>query len=252
MNPVAELQQVAEINDQREDSRPSLEVVRGLELATPPKMPKFAIDIDSTLYEFEVCAREAFQKLADETGNKEYRRGMYHPWDEWRSPADACGIDVWMDVIKMCHQPDVIERQAPYPGAVATLNALARAGYGLMYVSTRDPQAAKATENWLHKCGFPMGDHIEVHCRMEDKAPFIAECQYIIDDRPKTLVEFVYDPSWSTPASGERWGLGLMQQYNRALTDIPNIFLAPTWAGLSSWLARHKLLPAPTHAPLEA
>lgn len=227
--------------------KPHLEVLEGN--GTGEK-PKFAIDIDSTLYSFETAAREAFQKLYDETGDRNYLKGLYHSWDEWRSPADACGIEIWMKVIGMCHVPEIIERQVPFPGAVATLQALVDEGYQLMYLSTRTPEASEATCNWLDNCGFPMGDQIEVHCRMEDKGPYLAECQYLIDDRPKTLIEFIYDPSWNQ-FKGERKALSLLYPYNRALTDVPNIFLAPSWVGISSWLVRKGLLSAPTYQPLE-
>lgn len=257
MKPIAELQQVASLQDsERGDSRPSFELVERLKLATPPSSkPKFAVDIDSTLYDFEVPAREAFQKLADmastPAGRDHYLKGLYHPWTEWRSPADVCGIETWMEVISMCHSPEVVAQQTPLAGSVVTLQALANRGYELMYISTRSPEAAKATEEWLHVKGYPMGKGIEVHCRMEDKGPYLAECQYIFDDRPKTLIEFVHDFKWDV-TKGERYGLSIMYDYNRALTDIPNVFLAPTWAGLNAWLVRHHLLPYPTHRPLES
>lgn len=199
--------------------------------------PKFAVDVDSTLYSFETVARESFRQLYEETKDESYLRGQYHSWDEWRSPADVCGIDTWMDVIKRCHAPEVVAAQTPFPGAVETLQMLEDAGYGIMYVSTRSPHSANATSLWLLEEGFPFGEHTEVHCQMEDKAPFIAECQYLIDDRPKTMLDFVYDSTWDK-AKGERKALSLMYAYNRALTDIPNIFLSPTWGGLQSWLKR--------------
>jgi hypothetical protein len=211
--------------------------------------PQFAIDIDSILYSFETAAREAFLKLADETGDRDYLRGAYTSWVEWRSPADVCGIDIWMDVIQMCHQPEVILRQKPFPGAVETLQALHSEGFGLKYLSNRSPDAAAATREWLENSGFPIHAGVEVHCQMESKIPFLKECQYIIDDRPRTLVEFVHDPSWK---GDHRWGLSLMYEYNRALTDLEDIFLSPTWSGLSAWLVRKGLLPESPHLPLES
>lgn len=235
------------------DRRSGIERVLARTVAPKPTVskPKFAIDIDSTLYDFEIPAREAFRKLAEQTDNPDLIRGEYHSWDEWRSPADICGIKTWMEVITMCHSPEVVESQIPFAGAVATLQALAKEGYGLTYISTRTPEAAGATYNWLRKWDFPIGEGVEIKCQMEDKGPFLAECQFLIDDRPKTLLDFVYDPTWDK-AQGERRGLALMYKYNRALTDVPSIFLAPTWSGLSSWLVRKRLLPEPTHPPLEA
>lgn len=216
-------------------------------------MPKthFAIDIDNTLYALDDTAREAFEKLYQQTLNKDYLGGVYFSWDEWRSPADVCGLDAWMEVVSMCHEPEIIESRIPYPGAVATIQAIANEGYGLRYISTRSPEAAEATHNWLKKHDFPLGKDIDVRCMMEDKAPYLAECQYLIDDRPKTLVEFIYDSNWASDMFGSRKAMGLMFNYNRALTDIPGIFLSPHWAGLNEWMVRKKILPEPAHVPLE-
>jgi uncharacterized protein len=231
--------------------RPKLRLVTGGGgiMKEAPKA-RFGIDIDSTLYDFQTLARETFQKLYEETGDNSLRRGMYVPWDEWRSPADACGIETWMKVITMCHAPEVILQQTPFAGAVDTLQALAAEGYGLTYVSTRSPEAAEATHEWLKKSGFPLGEEISIHCQMDDKRPFIAECQYLIDDRPKTLLEFVYDSSWSQPGREKRKGLSLMYPYNRALTDVPDIYLAPTWVGLASWMVRKDILESTSVTPL--
>lgn len=211
---------------------------------------KFAIDIDSTLYDFMTPAREGFLRLADTTGDKALLRGAYSAWVEFRSPADVCGSEVWMEVISMCHSPEVILRQTPFPGAVETLQSLVGEGYDIMYCSNRNEESAKATRQWLAQEGFPLGDHVEVRCTMEEKASYLAECQYIIDDRPKTLLDFVYSRDWDR-TRGERKGLSLIYEYNRALTDIPSIFLSPTWAGLAGWLTRKGFLPTLPHTPLE-
>jgi hypothetical protein len=211
---------------------------------------KFAIDIDSILYDFSTPAREAFLKLSETTGDRSLLRGTYVSWVEWRTPADVCGLEMWMEVISMCHAPEVILRQKPFAGAVDTLQALVGQGYDLMYCSNRNEEAADATRQWLQQEGFPLGDHVEVRCTMEDKVTYLAECQYIIDDRPKTLIDFIHSPNWDQ-AKGERKGLSIMYEYNRALTDIPNIFLSPTWAGLAGWLVRKNFLPTPPHTALE-
>ena len=43
------------------------------------------------------------------------------------------------------------------------------------------PEAFDPTWNWLDHNEFPPG---ELKCQWEDKIPLIADCQYIIDDRP--------------------------------------------------------------------
>jgi hypothetical protein len=115
------------------------------------------------------------------------------------------------------------------------VNELADAGYRLLYVSNRDPSTTRVTEEWLIDQGFPI-DVQEVICTMKDKKELIQNCRYLIDDRPKTLVDFVYDYEWRRPNVPERKAFGLMFEYNRALTDIPNIYLAPTWGGLRYYL----------------
>ena len=63
-----------------------------------------------------------------------------------------------------------------------------------------------------------------------------SDCQYIIDDRPKTLVEFVYDSNWQKETTPARKGFGLFCEYNRALTDVPGIYLAPNWTLLEKYI----------------
>lgn len=159
------------------------------------------------IYDFETPAREAMLRLYKETGDRSFKEGAYHPWTEWRSPADVLtdengSIQRWLDAIALCHDADVIESMKPFDGAVETCQALIAAGHELLYISNRATEAADATERWLDKNGFldASFDEIEpkVLCLMGDKAPHIADCQYIIDDRLKTVVEFVHDYDWKT------------------------------------------------------
>lgn len=167
-------------------------------------MAKIAVDIDSTLYDFETPAREAMLRLYKETGDRAFKEGAYHPWTEWRSPADVLtdengSVKRWLDAIGLCHDANVIESMRPFDGSVETCQALIRAGHELLYISNRATEAAEPTEQWLLDNGFLMhGGYIEpsVMCLTGDKAPHMAGCQYIIDDRLKTVVEFVYDHEW--------------------------------------------------------
>jgi 5'(3')-deoxyribonucleotidase len=209
--------------------------------------PKFAIDVDSTLYDFNIPAREAFLKLSIERGDRSLLRGVYSPWTEWRSQVDSCGEEAWQEVIDMCHQPHVILAQTPYPGAVETCQALANAGYEIMYISNRDDgDTAIATYEWLAQHAFPFPSILK--CIHGTKIPYLTECQYLIDDRPRTLIDFVYDREWTGP---KRKGLSITYPYNQALTDIEDIFLAPTWSGLAAWMVRKGILDRNPHSPLE-
>jgi hypothetical protein len=228
-------------------------------------MATIAIDIDSTLYDFETPAREGMLKLYKETGDPVYKEGAYHPWTEWRSPADVLGIDRWLEVIGLCHQADVIESQRPFEGAVETCNALLIEGHNLLYISNRATESEDATRRWLVTNHF-FGGHIpRVHedqyvtlvVTMGDKRPFIKDCQYLIDDRLKTCVDFVHDPYWQVEhgfrgeeGSLERKAFVKAYGYNQAGTDLPGLYIAPTWAGLNEYLVTKDVLSQEAFIPL--
>lgn len=204
-----------------------------------------AIDIDSTLYDFATPARQAFLDLALKHGDKEeYFKGGYQSWVEWRSPADVCGPEAFNEVLEIVHSPDVILAQDPYPNAKEVIDEIAE-GHEIFYISNRDANSSEATEEWLNHWEFP---EAELIATMDDKQPYLCECQYLIDDRAKTLVQFVEDFHWkytwgsiSTPGSDisdDRKAFGLLFEYNRNLTDIPNIYLAPTWSGIRYYLQK--------------
>lgn len=212
-------------------------------------MAKIAIDIDSTLYDFATPARQAFLDLALKHGDKEeYFRGAYQSWVEWRSPGDVCGLEAFNEVLDIVHSEKVILNQTPYDGAQEVIEELIEE-HDIFYISNRSPESRAATEHWLGHWEFPEAELIAM---MDDKLPYLSECQYIIDDRAKTLVQFVEDFQWkytygaiSTPdyeKLNERKAFGLLFEYNRNLTDIPGIYLAPTWAGIRYYLATKGVL----------
>lgn len=213
-------------------------------------MSLIACDIDSTLYDFAGPCRQAFLDLALEHDEKEeYFKGGYQSWVEWRSPADVCGPKAFEEALTIVHSDDVIKAQRPYEGAQEVLQDVAKE-HSIFYISNRDETSKGATEEWLFELNdFPEAETI---CMMDDKQPYLAECQYLIDDRAKTLVEFIYDFNWkytygsiSTPDSdysNDRKAFGLVHSYNQNLTDIPNIYLAPTWSGIRYYLERKGVL----------
>lgn len=211
-------------------------------------MPKVAIDIDDTIYSFTGLARRVMTKLGFETGDKQMIAAAYALWPEWRSPTDLLGVDRWLEVIDLCHDSDLILAQTPHLGAADTCRALMRAGHELLYISNRATETRDATEDWLVSHNF-LGNGLpaELMCLMGDKTPHIAQCQYFIDDRPKNLIQFVYDYHWSNKWGSnrddkKRRGFGLTTEFNRALTDVPRIYLAPTWTGLNYYLQSKGLL----------
>lgn len=205
-----------------------------------------AVDIDSTLYDFSTPCRQAFLDLALEHGDKEeYFKGGYMSWPEWRSPADVCGIDAFLETLDIVHSDEVIKAQLPFTHSEEVVQDIARE-HEIFYISARKEESQDATEEWLFEiCDYP---EARVVCTMEDKIPYVAECQYIIDDRCKTIVDFVYDFTWKYTygslegADNQRKAFGLLYEYNRNLTDIPNVYLAPTWAGIRYYLERKGVL----------
>lgn len=234
-------------------------------------MAKIAVDIDSTLYDFETPAREAFFKLWEETGDTAFKEAAYHPWTEWRSPNDVLGTERWLEAIALCHEEDVILGQTPFKGAVETCQALANEGHDLLYISTRDTESTDATDKWLERNGFyntaESGGNIDLSCSFEDKIPLVRDCQYMIDDRLKTVVQFVYDIEWLNGLTAsydgpdvdgsydEYWEAHRRRAfvkaypYNQGATDIPGLYLAPTWAGLNVYLVSKGVLSEPAATP---
>jgi FMN phosphatase YigB (HAD superfamily) len=207
-----------------------------------------AVDVDNTLYSFEDAARQAYLDLAEEQGDESLFRGAYNPWGEWRSMMDTCGHIAGGDVIARVHSPDVISVQRPYDPAAEVLWDLVEEGYALRYISNRAPESHEATLRWLMSNHFPVGSALEPEvtseliCTFDDKIPLVRDCQYIIDDRPKTLVQFVYDRCWPYPNGRTRLGFGLAFPFNQNLTDIPGVFLAPTWSGIRYYLKKKGVL----------
>jgi hypothetical protein len=216
-------------------------------------MSRIALDIDDTLYPFCNAARDKIAEIGAKTGNDLLITAAYTPWPEWRSPTDVMGLDIWLEIIDHVHQDETILKQEPYDGAVDVVNRLYDAGYDLTYISNRDLKTHEATQSWLQACGFPLDkENTELICTTGDKTQHMRDCQYIIDDRPKTLIQFVYDFHWAHKHGSDskrRLGFGLHKEYNRSLTDAPGIYLAPSWNLLELYLAKKGLLGAPTKEP---
>src|ERR1700752_1373949 len=169
------------------------------------------IDLDDTLYSFCAAARA---ELAEWDGPEaeQFRKAAYTIWTDWRSADDLCGGGV-MKVIERVHEDESILSQEPFPDAVDTVRALDEAGHRLVYISSRDPKCWKATYQWLDEGGVPVPGR-DLSCTEGRKTPPLAGVQCIMDDRPKTLVEFVYDFQWkykhgSESKERQRRGFGL-------------------------------------------
>lgn len=208
-------------------------------------MPKFAVDIDDTLYSFTDLARQALSDEAARLDDERLKACAYAPWSEWRTPPDIIGLEEWIRIIDICHDDEKIQKQTPFVGCAEVLHALVDSGNTIVYISNRNQDHYASTANWLTWNNFPVGDDIELICAgNEPKDPYVKNCQYIIDDRPKTLVSFVYDYNWKLSYGGSRnetkprKGYGLHRPYNQSLTDVPGIYLAPSWSLLAAQFVR--------------
>lgn len=218
-------------------------------------MATVAVDIDSTLYDFETPSRDACLKLWQETGDDSYKEAAYHPWTEWRSPADVLGVEKWLKAIAVVHEADAILGMQPFTGAVETCNALMGAGHKLIYITNRAAHTEEATRQWLVKNEFlpQVDDGFSTLVVTDgDKRPFIKTAQYLIDDRLKTCIQFVYDYDWQFmygardelkgPANRDRLAFVKAYPYNQNATDVPGLILAPTWAAINVYLVKKGLL----------
>lgn len=208
-------------------------------------MATIAIDVDDTLYSFANAARQVLTRRAFESGDKVLRTAAYIPWEEWRTPPDLIGVDAWLDVIAETHQDNSILMQDAFPGAYETLTAIQDSGHEIIYVSSRDAKCEPATAKWLFYINdFPQG---ALTCTSHDKREALRQSQYLVDDRPFTLVNFVTDFNWKNAHGSEnqekaRKAFGLVTEFNRNLTDVSDIYLAPTWDGIHDYLVREGVI----------
>ena len=205
-------------------------------------LAKIAVDIDDTLYDFGIKIREEFFKMAIEYDNKELLKGAYAPHLEWRSLSDSLSEEIVSEAINRVHSDQSILDQIPYESSLQTLWQLKHSGHDIIYISSRQEKSFRATYNWLNLWDFPDASEENVLCVQGDKAPYLLYCQYLIDDRPKTVSDFVQDYTWrkshGNSPEKQRKAFGLWFPYNQALTDLKNVYLAPSWLGIEYYLKR--------------
>jgi len=216
-------------------------------------MANIAIDIDDTLYSFTDEARQVLSRMIDDPEFEDFQEQLsnclYAKWDQWRTPYELCGFDeqgksLWLDCIAKCHDNDAILGQTPYRDCVSILCELSDQGHKLIYISSRAAETEAATRQWLMINGFPGGQL--VICQ-GDKTPYVQDCQYMIDDRPRNVIDFVYDHEWpALDGEGQRKAFVIVTDYNGGLTDVRNLYLAHNWVGLRRYLVKEGLLQTPS------
>lgn len=211
-------------------------------------MSLIAVDVDDTLYSFTDTAREELMKRAQDRRRRSrpkrdvYERAAYASWPDWRAPVDMLGSTRWVDVINSCHADDVILSRTPFEGAADVCLTLQEAGHKLIYLTSRQDHTFDATERWLVQNGFIYYDEgldAKLACTGPDKLPYLNEVQpsVLIDDRPSTLVRFVFGP-----AACARFAFAKKTDYNHNLTDVPGIYVSPTWSGIRDGLRKKGFL----------
>ena len=190
-----------------------------------------SVDIDDTLTPFNDLAKKVIWDRHCKTGRKIYKSFVYASINHWRSPVAPLGIEEWLDVVAECHSNENILSNQPLAGSVEAINMLAEYN-DIYYVSNRAPSTYVATVEWLTKCGYPSPNRC-ICLNDQPKIEFFKRegVDYIIDDRPKTLTDFVY----SAP---NKKAFGLLTEYNASLTDIDNIYLAHDWYGLAYYFEK--------------
>lgn len=183
--------------------------------------------------------------MAIEYDDKEILKGAYMPFVEWRSLTDSLGAEIAKEAIHRVHSDESIIAQIPYQNASEVLSEVAEQGHEIFYVSSRQESCHDATKAWLRRHSFPQGD---IMCVSGEKAAHIRDCRYLIDDRPSTIADFVTDYTWkkwngsTENARRPRIAFGLWYTYNQALTDLDNVYLAPTWLGLRYYLIKKEVI----------
>lgn len=194
-------------------------------------------DLDGTVVDFSAQARKVWMELAQQKGDGSLLRGAYMTWNEFRSPRDVCGDNVWREIVDKVHSDDSILAQPVLDvDCVEILNKIAE-NYELYFISNRRPDSYEATHKWLEK---NFKGWVDLICTEANKNDIMEDGRYLIDDRPRTIVEFRYQYTWhfSERNTGPRKVFSLLTDYNRNLTDIPNVFLAPNWKGLDYYFKR--------------
>lgn len=196
---------------------------------------KVAIDIDETLYSFDNAVRNAFFDLAEKYGDRSILRMAYSNNHEWRNLVDH-DAKIAFEAIERVHSNQ--DRYIPFPDCIRVVNLIYVSGHEIKYVGSRKGIHKNITEQWLDMNEFPRGDIICADPKLS-KAAHIEDCQYLIDDRPITMLDFLNDPEW---IGAQRKAFALWRPYNQNLTEVANIYLAPTWRGLEHYLRRKEVI----------
>lgn len=180
--------------------------------------PKLVVvDIDSTLY----CFLSAFQRSAA-------RAGISVPdpvhITEW-SAMEPYFSDFknFLACVEDAYSFETIDANEPYPGCVDALHKIQDSGFEVAYYTDRAKRMEQATYDWLKAWDFPSIDNLHVCAdKRNDLRQIGTKVATVIDDRPRTLI-------WSRYVLGLEKVFTLQHSYNRNLSDVPGVFIEPSW-----------------------
>lgn len=190
-------------------------------------------DIDNTIFDFEREARSLLRDLALESDDKRLLRASYTRWDEWSCLSDLVGSEITKIVVDKIHSDEFIDESVIDYTCIDVLNRIDRREHSLRFITNRDLSCQGATEEMLSNYGIIFDCLI---CTKGEKKFFTANGQYLIDDRPKNLIDFVYGQG------RDRFGFGLLTDWNRNLTDVDRVYLSPDWRGLGKYFEEFEII----------
>lgn len=183
--------------------------------------PAVLVDIDSTLYDADPVYLHWLERLfgvrLEKQALLDYNFYRGHVTDEQ-----------FGEVIRRLHADAQILANAPYPGAVETLQDWAREGIAIHIVSDRRPATGPATRAWLAQHAIP-SDAIVLEHRIDK----LSYCQAhgigtVVDDKPGFL---------EAAAGAGLVAATIIHRYDEPLlARDARIIGASSWAGLRARL----------------
>ncbi|MCU9612960.1 HAD hydrolase-like protein [Caldibacillus lycopersici] len=148
---------------------------------------KFGFDIDDTLinlreHAFHIYNKKLGKNIPIETFHQIDRVEIHEPF----GLTDEQGNAMWNNTLEDIYYTFC----PPFPDAVETLQALAKQGHEIYYITSRPKEHGERTKEWVKARGFPVeDDRFFYGMEDEEKVDFIKNLQldYYFDDKPKVL-----------------------------------------------------------------
>jgi 5'(3')-deoxyribonucleotidase len=164
---------------------------------------RLGIDLDGVVADFNA----GWMRLhADEHGT-ELTPDLVTGWDDLHEVGGFRSMgEFWWWARGGDRRPSIFRHLDPYPGAVETLEGLARAGHQVVILTSKPWWAIHDTYHWIAEHGLPTR---EIHM-LEDK--WQVSCDVYLDDSPKVLPSLAakrpsavvcrFVRAWNEPVAG--------------------------------------------------